>query len=55
MTSIDFQYNPDSAIEEQLKDLIKEEVDLIGSEEYVQLNRIALAHFLYHPDDLQTW
>lgn len=54
MTSIEFQYDPQSPVEEQLKHLLKEEVDLIGSEEYVQLNRIALAHFLYHPDDLQN-
>lgn len=50
---IDIQFSESMSPEEQLCRLLKEEIKVISSPEYIDLVRVAFGHFLYHPEALK--
>lgn len=46
-------YKPEIDITVQLKEIIKAEVDLINTQEYLDLSRVAIGHLFYSPNELQ--
>lgn len=53
MVQIDVPYDPDRALEPQLKKLIRDEIDFVSGSEFQGLSRVATGYFLYQPDKLQ--
>ncbi|WP_231872302.1 MULTISPECIES: TetR/AcrR family transcriptional regulator [unclassified Oleiphilus] len=53
MVKIDVHYDAVSPLGEQLTALLKQEVNLVGDKEYIDLARVALGHFLFQPEALQ--
>ena len=53
LTKIDVVYCPSQRLSGQLQQLISQEIDLISSQEYIALSRVAIGHLFYHPDVLQ--
>lgn len=49
----EIRYQPQLALAPQLLALVKEEVDLVCSGEYIELMRIAFGHYFYKPEELQ--
>ena len=49
----DFSCSSELSLQEQLIALTKAEIDVICSEQYIELARIAFGHFLYQPEALQ--
>jgi len=53
MTQSRISYNPDIPLEKQLAALIKIEIDLNSSQDYLDLCRVVIGHLFYHPEALQ--
>lgn len=45
-------YQADVALDEQLHAILAAEVDLMSSEDYLDLSRVAFGHLFYHPEAL---
>ena len=48
-----FSYSKEAPLEQQLVALLSEEVKLIHSKDYLELNRVAFGHYLYHPEAIK--
>lgn len=46
-------YDPEAPLHRQLCSLIEAEIAIICSPEHIELNRVALGHFFYHPEALK--
>ena len=46
-------YDAQAPLDQQLFELIKTEIDLMASQEYIDLSRVAIGHFFYSPESLQ--
>lgn len=53
MVDSELNIENDQSLQSQLITILREEVDLVGGEEYIDLARAAFAHYLYQPDALQ--
>lgn len=53
LVQVKFDYRKDIALETQLGDLLHAEVSLIHSRDYLELNRVAFGHYLYHPEAIK--
>ena len=53
LTKIDVVYCSTQCLSTQLQQLISQEIDLISSQEYIDLSRVAIGHLFYHPEILQ--
>ena len=47
------KYNANENLNEQLAMLLKEEIAIIGSEEYIDLSRVAFGHFMFKPEQIK--
>ncbi len=54
LVDIDYQYQDDKPLKDQLCTLLVMELNLLSSEEYIDLSRVAFGHFFYDPKALQT-
>lgn len=46
-------YCSDTPLDQQLNHLLTDEVKLIHSKDYLELNRVAFGHYLYHPEAIK--
>ncbi|MGB1263078.1 MAG: TetR/AcrR family transcriptional regulator [Cognaticolwellia sp.] len=53
LTKIDVSYCGSQSLGAQLRQLISQEIDLITSQEYIDLSRVAIGHLFYNPEVLQ--
>ena len=53
MVQVETEYQADRALEDQLIALLVTEIDLVGSQEYIDLARVAFGHFFYKPQALK--
>lgn len=53
MVDSDDNYQSGQPLKPQLVALIKSEIDVISSAEYLNLTRVAFGHFMYSPEDLK--
>ena len=48
-----YPYSADISLESQLKDLINLEIDLVNTQEYIDLSRVGIGHLFYNLEALQ--
>ena len=53
MIQVDVPYQRETSLEAQLTQLIDAEMQLVTSQEYIDLARMAFGHFFYHPEELK--
>ena len=53
LMQVEFKSTPDQSLRDQLVALTKAEIDVICSEQYIELARIAFEHFMRQPEALQ--
>lgn len=53
MQQINVRYDAHAPLDAQLRDVVEAEIEVICNPEYLELARIALGHFFYHPDALK--
>ena len=46
-------FDPTVSLQQQFSRVLRAEIEVIGSQSYIELNRVALGHFFYQPDALQ--
>ncbi|WP_087017911.1 TetR/AcrR family transcriptional regulator [Thaumasiovibrio subtropicus] len=54
LVEIDFEYKPETSLHTQLAALLKLEINLIASAEYLDLSRVAFGHLFYAPEQLEA-
>lgn len=47
------EFDPNIGVKEQLTALLRAEVDMINTQEYLDLSRVAVGHLFYSPSELQ--
>jgi len=47
------EFDPSIGVKEQLTALLRAEVDMINTQEYLDLSRVAVGHLFYSPSELQ--
>ncbi|WJG09196.1 TetR/AcrR family transcriptional regulator [Aliiglaciecola sp. LCG003] len=53
LVKVDAVYNPLASLEEQLTPLILQEIELMIDKDYIELARMALGYYFYHPEELK--
>ena len=53
MIDINIHYCPDKPLTEQLRALLDAQVQLMSSQQYIDMSRMAFSHFFYHQDALK--
>ncbi len=53
LVQIDLEYLKDTPLQLQLSELLRAEIDLICTSEYLELARVAFGHYFYHPETLE--
>lgn len=49
----DVEFSAEGSLEEQLTQLLMAEIEVITTQEYIDLARVAMGHFFYHPEALK--
>ncbi|MFC3532058.1 TetR/AcrR family transcriptional regulator [Vogesella facilis] len=52
MQQIEVRYDAQAPLDAQLREVVEAEIEVICNPEYLELARIALGHFFYHPEAL---
>lgn len=53
LVQVDKKYEKDQPLRSQLEAILLAEIKTIGSPEYIDLNRVAFGHLLFHPEKLK--
>ena len=53
LVNVEPQYNAEIALENQISALLRDEIELVSSKDYIELSSVAFGHFFYHPEALK--